>query len=110
MLTVEELPPCPVATTIRLISSKWKIFILQRLLDRPYGFGELRRSIEGVSEKVLADSLKQMEADGIVSRAVIPETPIRTEYSLTELGESMRPIIISMQEWGLEYQRIVREG
>lgn len=110
MLTKDELPPCPVATTIRLIGNKWKIFVLQRLLDRPYGFGELRRSIDGISEKVLADNLRQLEADGIITRTVIPETPPRTEYALSTTGESMRPIIKSMETWGLEYQRLVREG
>ena len=107
MLTKEELPPCPVATTLRLIGSKWKVFILQRLLDKSYGFGELRRSIEGISEKVLTDNLKQLEADGIITRTVIPETPVRTEYALSETGESMRPIINSMRDWGLEYQKAV---
>lgn len=110
MLTKDELPPCPVATTLRLIGNKWKIFVLQRLLDRPYGFGELRRSIEGISEKVLSENLKQLEADGIITRTVIPDTPPRTEYALSETGESMRPIIMSMESWGLEYQRAVREG
>lgn len=110
MIAKEELPPCPVATTLRLIGNKWKVFILQRLLDRPYGFGELRRSIEGISEKVLADNLKQLEADDIVIRTVIPEMPVRTEYSLSPTGESMRPIINSMQAWGLEYQRAAQSA
>lgn len=108
MLKQDELPPCPVATTLRLIGSKWKIFILQRLLDRPYGFGELRRALEGISEKVLSSNLKELEADGIITRTVIPDTPVRTEYALSETGESMRPIIDSMRDWGLGYQELVR--
>lgn len=108
MLTKEELPPCPVATTLRLIGNKWKIFILQRPLDRPHGFGELRRSIEGISEKVLSSNLKELEADEIITRTVIPEKPIRTEYALSPTGESMREIIDSMRDWGLEYQKTVK--
>ena len=110
MLTKEELPPCPVATTIRLVGNKWKIFIIQRLLDRPWRFNELRRSIDGISERVLADNLKELEADEIVTRTVYPEVPVRVEYALSETGESMRPIIASMQEWGLAYQERVRRG
>ena len=110
MLTKEELPPCPVATTIRLIGNKWKIFIIQRLLDRPWRFNELRRSIDGISERVLTDNLKELEADEIVTRTVYPEVPVRVEYALSETGESMRPIIASMQEWGLAYQERVRRG
>lgn len=110
MLTKEELPPCPVATTIRLIGNKWKIFIIQRLLDRPWRFNELRRSIDGISERVLTDNLKELEADEIVTRTVYPEVPVRVEYALSETGESMRPIIMSMREWGLAYQERVRQG
>ena len=110
MLTKEELPPCPVATTIRLIGNKWKIFIIQRLLDRPWRFNELRRSIDGISERVLTDNLKELEADDIITRTVYPEVPVRVEYALSETGESMRPIIMSMREWGLAYQERVRRG
>ena len=110
MLTKEELPPCPVATTIRLIGNKWKIFIIQRLLDRPWRFNELRRSIDGISERVLTDNLKELEADEIITRTVYPEVPVRVEYALSETGESMRPIIMSMREWGLAYQERVRRG
>lgn len=110
MLTTDELPQCPVATTLRLIGNKWKIFVIQRLLDRPYGFNELRRSIEGISEKVLSQNLKALEADGIITRTVIPELPVRTKYALSETGESMRPIIASMETWGSGYQEQVRKS
>lgn len=79
MLTKEELPPCPVATTLMLIGNKWKIFIIQQLMDRPSRFGELRRAIPGISEKVLTDNLRAMEKDGIITRAVFPEVPPRSE-------------------------------
>ena len=110
MLTADELPDCPVATTLRLIGNKWKILIIQRLLVRPYRFNELCRSIDGLSEKVLTDNLKALERDGIITRTVFAEVPVRVEYALSDVGESMRPIIASMQEWGLGYQEAVRKN
>ena len=109
MLTKEELPPCPVATTLMLIGNKRKIFIIQQLMDRPFRFSELRRAIPGISEKVLTDNLRAMEKDGIITRTVFPEVPPRTEYALSELGNTMRPIIESMATWGTGYQQLVRE-
>lgn len=109
MLTKDELPPCPVATTLMLIGNKWKIFIIQQLMDRPFRFSELRRAIPGISEKVLTDNLRAMEKDGLITRTVFPEVPPRTEYALSELGNTMRPIIESMVTWGTGYQQIVRE-
>lgn len=104
MLKKEDLPECPVATAVQLIGNKWKLLIIQRLLDRPHRFNELCRSIDGLSEKVLSENLKQLESDGIVVRTAYPESPVRVEYSLSEIGESMRPIIGALQEWGLEYK------
>lgn len=109
MLTKEELPPCPVATTLMLIGNKWKIFIIQQLMDRPFRFSELRRAIPGISEKVLTDNLRAMEKDGIITRTVFPEVPPRTEYALSEPSNTMRPIIESMATWGTGYQQLVRE-
>ena len=109
MLTKDELPPCPVATTLMLIGNKWKIFIIQQLMDRPFRFSELRRAIPGISEKVLTDNLRAMEKNGLITRTVFPEVPPRTEYALSELGNTMRPIIESMATWGTGYQQIVRE-
>lgn len=92
-----------------LIGNKWKIFIIQQLMDRPFRFSELRRAIPGISEKVLTDNLRAMEKDGIITRTVFPEVPPRTEYALSELGDTMRPIIESMATWGTGYQQLVRE-
>ncbi len=105
MKTKEELPTCPVATTVQLIGSKWKLLIMRNLLVRPWRFNELQKSLEGISQKVLTDSLRSMEADGIITRTVFPEVPPRVEYALSELGESMRPIIASMEQWGKEYNK-----
>ena len=98
------LPECPVATTVLMIGSKWKLLIMRNLLARPWRFNELQKSIDGISQKALTEALRSMEADGIVSRTVYPEVPPRVEYSLTELGESMRPIIKSMESWGMAYK------
>jgi len=110
MLTREELPPCPVATTLLLIGNKWKIFILQRLLERTWRFNELQKDIPGISQRVLTDNLRAMEQDGIVKRKVYAEIPPKVEYSLSELGETMRPIIKSMHNWGIEYQNLVNNS
>lgn len=98
------LPECPVATTVLMIGSKWKLLIMRNLLTRPWRFNELQKSIDGISQKALTEALRSMEADGIVSRTVYPEVPPRVEYALTELGESMRPIIKSMESWGMAYK------
>ena len=104
MVTKEELPDCPVATAVQLIGSKWKLLILRNLLQRAWRFNELKKSIEGISQKVLTDSLRSMENDGIITRTVYPEVPPRVEYALSPLGESMRPILNAMQDWGNNYK------
>ena len=104
MLTKEEMPACPVATTVQLIGSKWKLWITRNLFARPWRFNELRRDLEGISQKVLTDSLRSMEEDGIITRTVYPEVPPRVEYALSELGESMRPIMDAMEQWGIAYK------
>lgn len=105
MVKKEELPACPVATTVQLIGNKWKLLIMRNLLVRPWRFNELQKSLEGISQKVLTDNLRSMESDGIVTRTVFPEVPPRVEYALSELGESMRPIIGAMEAWGTEYKK-----
>ncbi len=110
MLTKEELPVCPVATTVALIGSKWKLLIMRNLMARPWRFNELKRDLNGISQKVLTDSLRSMEADGIITRTVYPEVPPRVEYALSELGESMWPIIQSMEAWGTEYKERKNSG
>ena len=105
MLTKEELPACPVATTVQLIGSKWKLLIIRDLLVRPWRFNELKKDLEGISQKVLTDSLRSMEADGIIARTVYAEVPPRVEYSLTPLGRSLKPILDSMVVWGEGYKK-----
>ena len=104
MLTKAELPECPVATAVQLIGNKWKLLILRNLMTRPWRFNELLKSLPGLSQKVLTDNLRAMEADGIITRTVYPEVPPRVEYALSELGESMRPILNAMEVWGRSYK------
>ena len=87
-----------------MIGSKWNLLIMRNLMSRPWRFNELKKDLEGISQKVLTDSLRSMETDGIITRTVYPEVPPRVEYALSELGESMRPIIKAMEVWGTEYK------
>lgn len=105
MIKKEDLPECPVATTVQLIGSKWKLFILRDLLTGTKRYSELQHSLTGISQKVLTESLKSMINDGLVIRTSYPEVPPRVEYCLSPLGESMRPIISAMAEWGTEYKK-----
>ena len=105
MIAKEDLPDCPVATTVQLIGSKWKLLILRNLLQRPWRFTELQKSLTGISQKVLTGSLRSMEEDGIIVRTVFAEVPPRVEYSLSPLGESMRPILDAMEQWGIDYKK-----
>ena len=107
MLTKEEMPACPVATTVQMIGSKWELLIMRNLLARLWRFNELKKDLEGISQKVLTDSLRSMEADGIIIRTVYPEVPLRVEYALSDLGESMRPILKAMEIWGTDYKKSI---
>ena len=104
MDAVKTRPACPVETTLMLIGSKWKVLILRDLMPGTKRFGELRRSIGSVSQKVLTAQLRDMEACGLVDRRVYAEVPPRVEYSLTELGRSLRPILDAMWAWGEAYK------
>jgi DNA-binding HxlR family transcriptional regulator len=104
MLSKDELPACPVVVTVNLIGNKWKILILRDLLSGTKRFGELRRSVTGISQKVLTDNLRALEEDGIIVRKIFAEIPPRVEYSLSELGDSLYPVINVLAEWGTAYK------
>ncbi|WP_367569109.1 winged helix-turn-helix transcriptional regulator [Lacrimispora sp.] len=109
MIAKKDLPICPVATTVSLIGNKWKLLILRDILTGAKRFGELRKSLEGISQKVLTDSLREMESDGLLIRTVFPEVPPRVEYSLSELGETMRPILSAMESFGKDYKELAEK-
>ena len=104
----DELPECPVATAVSLIVGKWKLLILRNLKARPWRFNELQRDLEGISQKVLTDSLRQMIDDGLAYRHDYQEMPPRVEYGLTELGMEMLPIIDALADFGNYYKTIVK--
>ena len=103
----KELPACPVETTLMLISDRWKVLIIRDLLEGTKRFGELKKSIGSVSQKVLTANLRSMEESGLINRKVYPEVPPRVEYSLTEIGYSLKPILDAMVEWGNDYKKKV---
>ncbi|WP_196020658.1 winged helix-turn-helix transcriptional regulator [Mediterraneibacter faecis] len=107
MKTKDELPVCPVATAVSLIGGKWKLLIIRNLKERPWRFNELQRDIEGISQKVLTDSLRQMIDDGLVYRHDYQEMPPKVEYGLTELGKEMLSIIDALADFGNYYKSII---
>ena len=104
---MKELPPCPVETTLMMISDKWKVLIIRELLPGTKRFNEIHHSIDGVSQKVLTQKLREMESDGLLERKVYAEVPPKVEYSLTELGMTLKPILDSMERWGNDYKAAV---
>lgn len=104
-----ELPLCPVETTLMLIGEKWKVLILRDLINGTKRFGELKKSISSISQKVLTQQLRSMEEDGLVKRKVYAEVPPRVEYTLTEAGRSLKPILDSMWAWGEQYKEKIKE-
>lgn len=109
MMTKDELPECPVATVVELIGNKWKLLIIRNLLSRTSRFNELLNGLPGISQKVLTDNLRSLEANGLVDRTVYAEVPPRVEYSLTELGHSLNPLFEYMTNWGNSYKNFIAE-
>ena len=102
--SIKELPACPVETTLTLIGDKWKVLILRDLMPGTKRFGELKKSIGHVSQKVLTAQLRDMEENGLLHRRTYAEVPPRVEYSLTDLGRSLKPVLDALQEWGARYK------
>lgn len=103
----KKLPECPVEITLQLIGDKWKVLIIRDLLEGTKRFNELMRSVEGITQKVLTSHLRAMEAAGLVNRKVYPEVPPKVEYSLTETGLSLKPVLDAMVAWGTDYKKIL---
>ena len=105
MLTKDELPECPVATTVQLIGNKWKLLILRNLIyNDKQRFTDFTKTVDGISKKVLTDNLRALENDGLVERTVYAEVPPRVEYSLSALGKTLKPILDAMYDWGADYK------
>ncbi len=101
-------PACPVETTLMLIGNKWKILILRDLMGGTKRFGEIKKSISGISQKVLTSHLRDMEEKGLVNRVVYAQVPPKVEYSLTDTGRSLKPVLDAMRNWGLEYKESLK--
>lgn len=104
MISNKKNLDCPVATTINLIGNKWKLLIIRDLLNGTRRFGELRKSLTGISQRVLTENLRELETDGLLNRKVFAEVPPRVEYSLNDTGLSLKPIIKTMADWGIKYK------
>lgn len=105
MKNKNELPLCPVEVTLSLISDRWKVLIIRDLLNGKKRFGELKKSLGNISQKVLTTNLRSMENDGLITRKVYAEVPPKVEYSLTKTGISLKPVLSSMEKWGLKYKK-----
>ena len=105
MTDKKELPACPVETTLLLISNRWKVLILRDLLAGTKRFGALKKSVGNISQKVLTSNLRSMEEDGLLTRQIYPEVPPRVEYTLTPLGQSLKPVLDAMCDWGTGYKQ-----
>ena len=106
----QDLPACPVETTLKLIGNTWEVLVLRDLMPGTKRFGELKQSIGGISQKVLTSKLREMEADGLVERHVFAEVPPRVEYSLTPLGRTLKPVLDAMEQWGTAYKKRIAAG
>ena len=104
----KQLPDCPVGTTLTLIGDRWKTLIVQQLIGGTKRFGEIKSAIGRVSQKVLTTNLREMEADGLLTRKVYPQVPPRVEYTLTDLGYSLKPVLDAMEAWGLQFKAMQR--
>ncbi|MGN1386407.1 MAG: winged helix-turn-helix transcriptional regulator [Bacillus sp. (in: firmicutes)] len=100
----KQFPECPVEMTLQLIGDKWKVLIIRDLLTGTKRFGELKKSLGNITQKVLTQNLRAMEEDGLISRKVYPVVPPKVEYSLTETGQSLKSVLLSMENWGTDYK------
>ena len=103
-MELKELPKCPVEVTLSLIGEKWKVLIIRELLNGTKRFGELKKDVSGISQKVLTTNLRSMENDGLIVRKVYPQIPPRVEYTLSDVGYSLAPVLNAMASWGTDYK------
>ena len=107
-MLLKDLPKCPVETTLMMMNSRWKVLIIKDLLTRTKRFGELKKSLGTITQKVLTSNLREMEDNGLVERKVFPEVPPRVEYTLTDIGYSLAVVLDSMAEWGSAYRQLLK--
>lgn len=108
MLSYKDLPKCPIETTLKLLDSRWKVLIIRELLSGTKRFGQLKKSVKGITQKVLTAKLRELEDTGLLERTVYPQTPPKVEYTLTDVGYSIRPVINTLQDWGKDYKKYTK--
>ncbi len=104
----KDLPKCPIETTLKMLGCKWKVLIIRELLTGTKRFGELKKAITGITQKVLTSKLREMEELGLVERKIYPQIPPKVEYTLTDIGYSLRPVLESLKDWGKDYKRYTK--
>lgn len=104
----KDLPKCPIDTTLKMLGCRWKVLIIKELLDGTKRFGELKKSVTGITQKVLTSKLREMEELGLLERKIYPQIPPKVEYTLTDIGYSLRPVLESLKEWGKDYKRYTK--
>lgn len=104
----KDLPKCPIETTLKMLGCKWKVLIIRELLTGTKRFGELKRAVTGITQKVLTSKLREMEELGLLEREVYPQIPPKVEYTLTDIGYSLRPVLESLKCWGKDYKRYTK--
>lgn len=104
----KDLPKCPIETSVKMLGCKWRILIIRELLTGTKRFGELKKAITGITQKVLTSKLREMEELGLLERKIYPQIPPRVEYTLTDIGYSLRPVVDTLKDWGKDYKRYVK--
>lgn len=104
----KDLPKCPIETTLKMLGCKWKVLIIRELLTGTKRFGELKKAVTGITQKVLTSKLREMEELGLVERKIYPQIPPKVEYTLTDIGYSLRPVLESLKDWGKDYKRYIK--
>ncbi|MBQ8668673.1 helix-turn-helix transcriptional regulator [bacterium] len=107
-MNYKDLPKCPIETTLKMLGCKWKVLIIRELLDGTKRFGELKKSVVGITQKVLTSKLREMEELGLLERKIYPQIPPKVEYTLTDIGYSLRPVLDSLKGWGKDYKRYTK--
>ena len=107
-MNYKDLPKCPIETTLKMLGCKWKVLIIRELLDGTKRFGELKKSVVGITQKVLTSKLREMEELGLLERTIYPQIPPKVEYTLTDIGYSLRPVLDSLKDWGKDYKRYTK--
>ena len=107
-MNYKDLPKCPIETTLKMLGCKWKVLIIRELLDGTKRFGELKKAVVGITQKVLTSKLREMEELGLLERKIYPQIPPKVEYTLTDIGYSLRPVLDSLKDWGKDYKRYTK--